>query len=192
MSVKKQAVKKAVKKTVKKAATKKSYASKPTHPLKINLHAWDRDKVMKVVCDRIATCSLSLSTILAQGYKGMDLPAPSQIYEWLRVSEELQEMYARAKRDQSDYLAEEMLDIADDARNDYMLMISADGQEKKALDKEFVQRSRLRIETRKWLMGKLHPRRYGDTVFNKHSIDEDDPLAILARGLQGASLPIKE
>ncbi len=35
---------------------------------------------------------------------------------------------------------------------------------KKALDHEHVQRSRLRVDTRKWAAGKLAPKRYGDKL----------------------------
>jgi hypothetical protein len=71
------------------------------------------------------------------------------------------ERYARARRDGYDVLAEEMLEIADDATNDFMTRTSESGQNK-VLDAEHVNRSRLRIDARKWLLSKLRPDKYGD------------------------------
>ncbi len=55
---------------------------------------------------------------------------------------------------QADALFDEALEIADDASGDWM--VDKDG--KKTLDHEHVQRSRLRVDTRKWAAGKLAPK----------------------------------
>ena len=59
---------------------------------------------------------------------------------------------------QADLLAEECLDISDDVSQDYIE--GEDGNTK--CNTEFVNRSRLRIDTRKWLASKLLPKQYGD------------------------------
>ncbi len=61
---------------------------------------------------------------------------------------------------QADALFDEALEIADDASGDW----STDKDGKKTLDHEHVQRSRLRVDTRKWAAGKLAPKRYGDKL----------------------------
>ncbi len=61
---------------------------------------------------------------------------------------------------QADALFDEALEIADDASGDW----TADKDGKKTLDHEHVQRSRLRVDTRKWAAGKLAPKRYGDKL----------------------------
>ena len=61
--------------------------------------------------------------------------------------------------------AEEILEIADDARNDYMEKLDDSGNLLGyTLNGEHVQRSRLRIDTRKWLMSKQNPKVYGDKL----------------------------
>lgn len=64
--------------------------------------------------------------------------------------------YARAKEHGIDTLVEETLDIADDGSNDYMA--AKDGMQ---LDTEHIQRSKIRVETRRWLAERMAPRRYG-------------------------------
>ena len=134
---------------------------KHQHPLMLNGKDWDRQAVMDIVCQRISTSSKSVSTILKDGYDGLNLPVTSVVMLWLINDKVLSEQYARAKEAQTEYMADEMMDIADDARNDYMTNHKDGGY---LLNGENVQRTKLRLETRKWLMGKLKPKKYGDKV----------------------------
>ncbi len=83
------------------------------------------------------------------------MPNKSTVFRWLRTQEGFSDQYARAKTDSADALLEDMLHIADD-------------------DKEDVQRSRLRVDVRKWAASKLKPKKYGDKTI--HSGDPDNPL----------------
>jgi hypothetical protein len=62
--------------------------------------------------------------------------------------------YARAREIQADGMVDEMLDIADDARNDWM-----EKRGELVPDNEAIHRSRLRIDARRWVAGKLRPNR---------------------------------
>lgn len=89
------------------------------------------------------------------------MPAQSTIMAWLDGSRpEFSEQYARAREAQADKLAEEALQIADDGRSDTYL--DAEGNER--TDTEVIQRSKLRVDTRKWLASKMAPKKYGDKV----------------------------
>ena len=94
---------------------------------------------------------------------------------------DLVDRYAQARAMQADRLAEEILDIADDATNDF---VERNG--KTEVNNEHVQRSRLRIDTRKWLAGKLKPKVYGDkqTIDLNHGVQDTDE--IIARAKQAA------
>lgn len=61
-------------------------------------------------------------------------------------------------------MAEEILAIADDSRADTEIRYDAQGESYEAPNSEWLQRSRLRVDTRKWLMSKLAPKKYGDKV----------------------------
>ena len=61
-------------------------------------------------------------------------------------------------------MAEEILDISDDGTNDWEEREIARGRTIIALNTEAVQRSKLRVDTRKWLMAKMKPKKYGDTL----------------------------
>ena len=96
--------------------------------------------------------------------KSDDMPCKATIFSWLRTNESFLDQYTRAKQESADALTDEMLDIADDSTNDYMMKQGEDGSEYEALNAEHIQRSRLRIETRKWLSSKLKPKKYGDKI----------------------------
>ena len=86
-------------------------------------------------------------------------PSHDTIYRWLAMEKEFSDLYARAKRLQIEVIVDEILEIADDTSNDSVIN-EEDG--KFTIDHEHINRSRLRIDTRKWLAAKLCPRLYGD------------------------------
>jgi len=98
--------------------------------------------------------------------------------------------YARAKEHGIDTLVEETLDIADDGSNDYM-----ETEHGPALNSESIQRSKVRVETRRWLAERLAPRRYGlrqglDVTSSDGALQMDD-TARSARVAQLVALAAK-
>lgn len=87
-----------------------------------------------------------------------ELPPKETINRWRHRVPQFRTQYALAKLEQADILAEECLEIADDSTND--VAYDKDGNE--CCNTEFIARSRLRVDTRKWLAAKLLPRQYGD------------------------------
>ncbi len=110
-----------------------------------------------LICERVATHTIGLKQLCSM-YE--DLPVQSTINLWRFKHAEFSEQYAQAKLMQADLLAEECLDIADDDSRDHKINPET-GDE--YLNTEFVARSRLRIDTRKWLAAKLLPRQYGES-----------------------------
>lgn len=121
------------------------------------------------LCDRICE-EIVLGRSLRSICDDYDMPSIATIFRWFRSEDGFREQYARAKEEQADTLADEMLDITDDARNDYMERFDKDGVSIGwYLNGEHVQRSKLRIDTRKWIASKLKPKKYGDKVDVEHS-----------------------
>ena len=76
------------------------------------------------------------------------------MFRWLRDNEEFRHQYEIAKEASADALAEDMLEIADDPKDN-------------------PQNKRVRIDTRKWIASKLKPKKYGHNRIS--SGDEDAP-----------------
>jgi len=112
------------------------------------------DELAKNICEITATSSKSLKTICAEVSIGV-----RTVLDWLHDNEDFAHMYARAKEEQADFLAEEILTIADDSSEDVI-----DTEMGPKENKEFVNRSRLRVDARKWVAAKLKPRKYGEKL----------------------------
>jgi hypothetical protein len=97
--------------------------------------------------------------------------------------------YRRAREAQADSLVDDILSIADDARNDWMKRNgeNATGYQENG---EALRRSALRIDARKWLAGKMAPKKYGDKQTHQHAGPDGGPITLEA--LLMARLPKKE
>ena len=91
-----------------------------------------------------------------------DMPAKITINQWRNKYPEFAAQYAQAKISQIETLVDEIIDIADDAAQDEII----NDQGARVCNSEFIARSRLRIDTRKWLAAKLIPRLYGDKMMH--------------------------
>jgi hypothetical protein len=110
------------------------------------------------ICERIADGE-SLRSICRDD----EMPAASTVFKWLVDFKPFSEQYAKAREAQADSLFDEMLDIADDARNDWMVRRGEEDAGWVA-NGEHIQRSRLRLDARKWMAGKLRPKKYGEKI----------------------------
>ena len=91
------------------------------------------------------------------------MPSWSTVNRRLAADADFSARYGKAKEEAADAIFDEMLQISDDARNDWMEQHGEDAVGYK-LNGEHIQRSRLRVETRKWVLGKLRPKVYGDKL----------------------------
>lgn len=118
------------------------------------------EELIAELCSRLAE-GKSMRTVC----KADDMPAMSTAFRWLNEHPEFQEHYARASSERAEAYVEEIFDIADDATNDYM---EDDYQKGRTpgytLNGENIQRSKLRVDTRKWYASKVKPKKYGDKL----------------------------
>ena len=131
---------------------KPSKAPKPTgRPTKFNQQTAD------LICMMLSE-GLSLRQILKADTVGA-LPAQSTVYEWLLRFPLFAEQYARAREEQADTNADEILEIADEHPPEY-----TDEKGRTSLDITYIQWQKNRIEARKWTAAKLRPKKYGDRM----------------------------
>lgn len=110
----------------------------------------------------------ALRTIL----KDEDMPSSRTFFKWLDSNELYVKQYARACEIRAENLFDEIIEIADDTSGD--TKYDKDGNP--YLDNEYVQRSRVKIDARKWVLGKLNPKRFSDKV--THEGNPDNPIKI--------------
>lgn len=76
------------------------------------------------------------------------MPGKATVFRWLSQHEEFRDQYAKATETRADAIFEEMFDIADNV----------------AEEAAAVGKARLRIDTRKWALARMNPKKYGDKV----------------------------
>ena len=113
------------------------------------------------ICAELAM-GKSLRTVLEEG-KNKGLPSMPTVFKWMRENEDFLNQYARAKEESADAMADEILDISDDGHNDWMERRYG-STEVWVENGEAINRSRLRVDTRKWIMAKMKPKKYGDKL----------------------------
>lgn len=134
-------------------------------------------ELAKRICDKISTSTYGLRKLCAMHE---DFPTAETLRMWRIYNDEFSALYARSKLHQADNLAEDCLDIADDNSRD--IQISEDGKE--TFNGEFAQRSRIRIDTRKWIASKLLPKQYGDKILLEQKTEENEKLLAELRELR--------
>jgi hypothetical protein len=130
------------------------------------------EEITSIVCDRLASGE-SLRSIC----RDEDMPAITTIMRWLITKEpqfiEFRQQYEIAREIQAETLADELLDIADDGTNDWVERFDKDGGDSTyTLNGEHVQRSRLRVDTRKWYLSKVLPK-FADKQHIDHTTKGD-------------------
>lgn len=104
------------------------------------------------------------------------MPDKSTIFDWLRKYPEFADQYARAREDQADTLADEIIAIADETP-EITPVYNKDGEVVDIkLDNAYISWQKNRIDARKWTAMKLKPKKYGDKV--THSGDDESPVVI--------------
>lgn len=124
------------------------------------------------ICEHIATSEVGLHILC----KELNYPSVTTLMRWLAEpdKEYFREQYARARELQAEFMKDQILNIADDTTNDTIQIQIRDKKgdvisEKDIENTEWTNRSRLRVEARKWLMSKLAPKKYGDKMDIEHS-----------------------
>ena len=131
-------------------------------------------KFNQALAERICT-GLAAGSSLRKLCLADDMPNASTVHRWLDADDEFCKQYARACERRAESIIDEAYEIADDGRNDtYQL---DDGSKK--VEHDHIQRSRLRVDLRKWDAARLNPKKYGDKVRQEISGADGSPVKFI-------------
>ncbi len=141
------------------------------------------EKVADLILEAVASAHKLKDVCMDPG-----MPKRRTIMEWIAFPDEnlrpgFVERYHHARKIGLLVMAEDLIDIADDGSRDNKIITTNRGREITVPDMENIQRARLRVATRQWMLAKLVPNVYGDAIKIEHSVDGElvDKLAA-ARG----------
>ncbi len=128
------------------------------------------------ICEQIAITRYGLDSLCKLF---PHFPNPANIFRWIIKHDDFREMYESAREQQCNVMADQILSVAYDDSQD-----AIETENGTKINGEFVNRSRLKIDSLKWLLTKLQPRKYGDRVQNDTSISfvpHEDALRLLEK-----------
>lgn len=98
---------------------------------------------------------------------------------WVSKDRELASQYERAREHRADSIFEEILEIQDE-KPESVIQLGADGEVgTQRIDPAFVTWQKNRIDARKWMLGKMSPKKYGEKL--ELSGDDASPLQIVVK-----------
>ena len=116
------------------------------------------ETLFEQICTDIATTDSGLIDICKRN--GLN---SRTFYKWIANDEALRHRYTHAREEQAELLADQIIKIADDSSNDSKTIVK--GKDIVRVENtEWTNRSKLRVEARKWVAAKLKPKKYGDKV----------------------------
>ena len=123
--------------------------------------------IANTICEALAS-GKTLNDIL----KGEGMPDRVTVWRWQRANEEFRNLYAQSRIEQAHYWSDEIVDISDDGSRDY----KESGDRGTVVDMDHIARSRLRVDTRKFLMAKIVPKIYGDRIAQEITGADGGPI----------------
>jgi hypothetical protein len=84
------------------------------------------------------------------------MPGLSSVFRWLRQHADFRAQYDNARTVGADTLFDEMLDIADETRSDWIERKDTS----RAGSAEYIRSAKLRIDTRKYMVGIINRKKY--------------------------------
>lgn len=153
-----------------------------------------KPKLALTICERLMDGD-SLRTIC----QAEDMPHRATVFRWLLTREDFRDQYARAREVQAECWADESVDISDDGTNDWQMKYGRgppdeNGAPQQAqlgwqVNHEYIQRSKLRVETRQWALEHLLPKKYGKKVDHTLGDGQGGPAKLVLEFVSAAAVP---
>lgn len=118
--------------------------------------AYDKEKTFTSILSFIEE-----GNSLRSALRRENMPSSTAFLEWVKEDKEKALQYARAMEVRSDVIFEQILTIADSNQED---ILGLDENGKEIINNDVIQRNRLQIDARKWMLGKMQPKKYGEKL----------------------------
>ena len=123
------------------------------------------------ICER-----LSGGESLLQICKDEGFPPQTLIFQWLAKHPDFAQNYARARQFWAESEFERMMEIADTPQLGEKTKTTDKGTE--VITGDMTDHRRLQVDTRKWALARMFPKKYGDATLLKHGDPEGNKLEI--------------
>lgn len=120
-----------------------------------------KKEILDYVMEEISLSSLSLrkATRKAIGFFKLDGLSHTTVLDWINKLG-YTDQYACAREVRAENIFEEIIDIVD--CEDHDIVLDENGVPR--VNNDVIQRDKLRVDARKWMLGKMAPKKYGDKI----------------------------
>ena len=134
--------------------------------------AYDKEIVFPLILLSIEDGASLRATLRRDG-----MPSSITFYDWIENDKQKALQYVHACEKRAEFIFEEILEIADETSKD---TIYTDKGE--IPNSEWIARSRLKVDARKWMLGKMNPKKYGEKIQQEHSGELTTNIISLGNG----------
>lgn len=143
----------------------------PADLLPLGRHSEFTQEIANQICNRLAGGE-SLRSIT----EDPTMPSRQTIYTWMNARPSFLDQYVRAREEQAESMADEIVAIADETPETAPVFDKEGNQLSIKLDSAYIQWQKNRIDARKWTAAKLRPKKYGERVV--HAGDDENPVVL--------------
>lgn len=116
----------------------------------------DKERIIIDICNKVIEDKISFNKAVEASEIGL-----VSFYKWIAKNEELQTVYKYAREVRSDVLFEQIIEIADTTEEGVTIETDDNGRTKEKKG-DMTQHRRLKIDSRKWVVARMNPKKYGD------------------------------
>ena len=145
-------------------------AKASTAPKKASRSTYTK-QMADVICIRLSEGESLKEIVRSEG-----MPDRATVYRWLLEQPQFCDMYTRAREEQADTLADEIIAIADESPEINEVRDKHGDVVDVKIDSGYVAYQKQRIEARKWTAMKLKPKKYGDKL--ELAGDPNNPMKV--------------
>jgi hypothetical protein len=137
-----------------------------------------KSQVADSICDRLSSGESLVQICETEGF-----PDQRTIFRWLAKDEVFRQNYARARSYWAEAEFERLMQIADTPQEGVKTRTTKDGLEVTTGD--MIDHRRLQVDTRKWALARMFPKKYGDATMLKHADHEGNAMHVKVTRVKG-------
>ncbi len=132
------------------------------------------EEIASTICERMVCGMDDKPESLRSICRDDGMPDLKTVMRWLAKNEGFRQQYALAREAQAEVHQEEIIEISDNCTDDVQVLLGTEEDGISRVNHSAIARARLQIDTRKWIMSKMVPKKYGDkTVLSN---DPENPV----------------
>lgn len=125
---------------------------------------------------------------ICENDEDVGVPHAATVFRWLGERADFCDQYRRAREAQADAMFDDLVSIADDGTNDWMEKELKSGAVIEVPNHEHISRSKLRVDTRFWILARLQPKKYGNKTFGELTGKDGAPVGAMSDAQMAAAL----